>query len=353
MIEMSKTYAGAGVDVKKEAADIKALAEIVKQTFKFRDGRLGEVRKDIGFFAGLIEFGDKYLVFSADGVGSKVIVAQMADKYDAVGIDMIAMNVNDVICTGAEPFALVDYLAMEKTNAYIMREIANGLCKGAEQANIAIVGGETATLKNVIKGIEGKGFDLAGACLGFVDKSRVITGEKVKIGDSIIGLQSSGIHSNGLTLAQEVLFEHYKINDKLPWNKTVAEELLTPTIIYVRPVLDMLENNFESIHGLANITGSGLTNILRLNPNFKYEITDLLPTPLIFDEIQKLGNVSNEEMYKTFNMGVGFVIISDKPGNIINTTNKFNINAAVIGKVIEGKGLYIKQKDVYFSESIK
>jgi len=159
---MVTTYAKAGVDIDKEAESIKSLVDVVKKSFAFRKGKIGEPKAEIGHFANFVDFGDKYLVLSSDGVGTKVLVAQLANQYDTVGIDMIAMNVDDIICVGAEPIALVDYLAMERTDPDIMKEIGVGLLKGAEQANIVIVGGETATLKDVIRGIDHKGFDLAG-----------------------------------------------------------------------------------------------------------------------------------------------------------------------------------------------
>jgi len=344
--KMGMTYSKAGVDIDREAASIKCLVDIIKKSFEFRRGKPGEPKSEIGHFANFIEFDDKYLVLSSDGVGTKVLVAQLANKYDTIGIDMIAMNVNDIICIGAEPIALVDYLAMEKIDPEIMRELGIGLLEGARQADIAIVGGETATLKDMIKGIDHKGFDLAGAALGFVEKNRLVLGDKIEPGDKIIGLASSGIHTNGLTLARKVIFEKYTINEKLPWKKTVAEELLTPTRIYVKPVLDMLKKDFNNIHGLAHITGGGFLNIKRLNKNVGYNIKKLLPIPKIFSEIQKLGDIDEKEMFRTFNMGVGFCVIAEKEKEVMKIAKKYNIEASVIGDVDSTKKILIEEYDV-------
>ncbi len=343
---MVTTYAKAGVDIDKEAESIKSLVDVVKKSFAFRKGKIGEPKAEIGHFANFVDFGDKYLVLSSDGVGTKVLVAQLANQYDTVGIDMIAMNVDDIICVGAEPIALVDYLAMERTDPDIMKEIGVGLLKGAEQANIVIVGGETATLKDVIRGIDHKGFDLAGAALGFVKKDKIIVGDKIEPGDKIIGLASSGIHTNGLTLARKVIFEKYKINDILPWGKTVAEELLTPTKIYVKPVLEMIKSDFENIHGLAHITGGGFLNIRRLNENVGYKIEKLLPIPEIFSEIKRLGKIQDKEMFRTFNMGVGFCVIAKEEKEIIRIAEKYGTAADVIGEVDKTKKITIEEYNI-------
>ncbi|WP_456472865.1 phosphoribosylformylglycinamidine cyclo-ligase [Methanocaldococcus sp.] len=319
------TYKDAGVDIEYEDKIIKALISQIK--FK---------RKDIKpvltqHYAGAVEFGDYYLVLTTDGVGSKMIVAEMANKFDTVPIDMIAMNVNDAICIGAEPIALVDYIAAGKITEEIAKQIGEGLNKGAEEANINIIGGETATLPDMVKGI-----DLAGTVLAIVKKDEIITGEKIEEGDVIVGLRSSGIHSNGLTLARKVIFDiaKLKIDDKLSYGKTVKEELLTPTKIYVKPVLEMVKK--LNIKGLAHITGGTFRKLRRLNKNVIYYI-DNFPEPLpIFKEIQRLGNIDIEEMFRTFNMGIGFcVIVSENEANkVIEIANKYGIEGYKIGKIL-------------------
>ncbi|WP_423793200.1 phosphoribosylformylglycinamidine cyclo-ligase [Methanocaldococcus indicus] len=326
------TYKDAGVDIDKEDKVIKALISQIK--FKRDDYK----PNFLGHYAGGIEFGDYYLVLSTDGVGSKMIIAEKAKKFDTVAIDMIAMNVNDAICIGAEPVALVDYLAVGYIDEEIAKQIGEGLNKGAEEANINILGGETATLPDLINGI-----DLAGTVLAIVKKDAVITGEKIEEGDAIVGLRSSGIHSNGLSLARKVFFDiaKMKLDDKLSYGKTLKEELLTPTKIYVKPVLEMIKK--VNVKGLAHITGGSFRKLRRLKSMVYY--IDNLPEPLpIFKEIQRLGNVPDEEMFRTFNMGIGFcVIISEKDvKKIIDIAKKYDIDAYIIGRVynkleIDGK----------------
>ncbi|WP_292460709.1 phosphoribosylformylglycinamidine cyclo-ligase [Methanothermococcus sp.] len=337
------SYKDAGVDIYKEDKIIKALVSQI--TFKRTDS-IKPAEELKGHYAGAIEFGDYYLVLCTDGVGSKMIVAEMANKFDTVPIDMIAMNVNDAICIGAEPVALVDYMAVEDINEDIARQIGKGLNKGLKESNINLIGGETATLPDMVKGI-----DIAGTVLAIVKKDEVISGNDVKKGDVIIGLRSSGIHSNGLSLARKVFFDIGKmdINDELSHGKTIAEELLTPTRIYVKPVLEMIKK--IDVKGLAHITGGGFRKLIRLNKNVVYLINNL-PEPLpIFKEIQRIGNVSDEEMFKTFNMGIGFCIVVDKEDaeKVIEIANHHNIPAYIIGKIedeIEVNGKKINNKVV-------
>ncbi|MFO7872032.1 MAG: phosphoribosylformylglycinamidine cyclo-ligase [Candidatus Undinarchaeales archaeon] len=311
------SYSKAGVDISEEEKAIKAIAEQLSETFKNRKG----VLKDIGTFANLIDIGNgKALALSTDGVGSKVLIAEQLEKYDTVGIDLIAMNVNDLICLGAEPIALVDYLAVRKPNENIMSEIGEGLKKGAEQAGIAIIGGETATLPEIIAG-DDNAFDIAGTAVGIVETEKAVTGENIKEGDVLIGLLSSGIHSNGLTLARKLLHD-----------KSDLVELLTPTKIYVKEILNLLDK--VEVTGLANITGGGLLNLKRLNENIGFKITNWPEVPEIFKKIQKRGHVPEEEMYKTFNMGIGFCVVvpESEAEKALDTLNE----AMVIGRAVEG-----------------
>jgi phosphoribosylformylglycinamidine cyclo-ligase len=234
----------------------------------------------------------------ADGVGTKVLVAEACRKYDTIGIDCVAMNVNDVICMGAEPLALVNYLALEKMRPKLVRELMLGLQKGAQEAGVAIVSGETAIMSDVIRG-----FDLAATVIGLAKKGNIITGAQIRPGDLVFGIRSSGIHSNGLTLARKLLLRPRV-------KREVAMELLRPTRIYVRQVLRLLRSQAE-IHGMAHITGGGYSKLKRLgvrsNVGF---VLDHLPKPQrIFTEIQRKGYLSDREMYRTFNMGIGFLVI--------------------------------------------
>ncbi len=314
-----KDYKSSGVDIKVEEKSIGALVSVIKETLNFRKGQIGATIGDIGSFSGFIEFGDYALSLATDGVGSKVLVAQKLKKYDTVGIDVIAMNVNDVICNGATPIAFVDYIALERTSEHILEEIAKGLLEGAKQANMPIIGGETATLPDIIKG-DGEGFDLAGTCLGVVEKDKIISGQDIKSGDILIGIASSGIHSNGLTLARKVLGE-----EDYP-------ELLIPTRIYVKQILELIEN--VKVKGMAHITGSGLLNLKRLKKGMGFEL-ELPEPPTIFKKIMATG-VEIEEMYKTFNMGTGFMVIVSKEekDKALQILNK-HYNSYAIGNVID------------------
>ncbi len=319
MAEM--TYARAGVNVEMENLAVRNMIKWLSKTFKFREGKTGEVMREIGSFANLIDMGEFALAMTTDGVGSKILVAEELNKYDTVGIDLVAMNVNDVICLGAEPIAMVDYLAVEAINPDIIREISIGIYEGAKIAGIAVIGGETAILPDMIKGIDKNGFDLAGTAVGIVKKDRIITGDKITPGDIVLGFKSNGIHSNGLTLARKVL------------PKTMWMELLNPTRIYVKEILELL-GNFD-IHGLANITGGTFRNLRRIT-RFGFHL-DSMPEPqMIFKKIQELGNVTDKEMYRTFNMGIGFcVIVDENNANRILQNYGERYRISKIGYVVE------------------
>jgi len=238
------------------------------------------------------------LALHADGVGSKVLVADALRKYDTIGIDCVAMNVNDIICVGAKPLALVDYLALEKPQPTVVAAIMKGLRKGAQEAGVAVVGGETAIVPELVHG-----FDLSGAVVGIVKRNSIITGEQIEPGDVILGLRSNGIHSNGLTLARKVLLGRRA-------HQVFARELLRPTRIYVKQISKLLQSKLE-VHGLAHITGGAYSKLKRIGERAKtgFQLDNLPNPPWIFKEIQTLGQVSDREMYRTFNMGIGFVII--------------------------------------------
>ncbi|MGZ7046769.1 MAG: phosphoribosylformylglycinamidine cyclo-ligase [Methanobacterium sp.] len=298
------TYSESGVDINLEEKTVSALVSEIKKTLSFRD-----VMTESGHFAALVKLGNKAIAMSTDGVGSKILVAKMMNKYDTVGIDCIAMVVNDILCVGAEPIAMVDYLAVETADPEIASQIGKGLAKGSEMSKIAMIGGETASLPEIVKD-----FDLAGTGIGIVDIDKIITGKKIIEGDVLIGIESNGIHSNGLSLARKVFFDKLglNVNDPLPDDPetTVGEELLRPTAIYVKTILDLINSDID-IHGLAHITGGGVLNLKRLKKGMGYYI-DNLPEPYpIFKTIYN-SNVPLEEMYRVFNMNIGFVVILDE-----------------------------------------
>ncbi|WP_290597726.1 MULTISPECIES: phosphoribosylformylglycinamidine cyclo-ligase [unclassified Archaeoglobus] len=319
-------YAKAGVDIREEERAIKSLARVIKH-----------VRKGFGkpiltsHYAGVIDCGDFGIAITTDGVGSKILVAEAINKFDTIGIDCVAMNVNDLVAVGAEPLAMVDYIAIEKPDERIMAEIAKGLEEGCRIANITLLGGETATLPEIIRG-----FDLAGTAIGVVEKDKIVTGERVEPGDVIVAIPSSGIHSNGLTLARKVVeMAGMSYHDKFN-GKTIGEELLTPTRIYME-VLDVLKRC--DVHGLAHITGSGLLKLKRLRGDVKYVVDKPLEPQKIFRLIQELGEVDEDEMYRTFNMGMGFMIVlpEDEAGKAVKLCD-----GSVVGYVEKGEGVYVK-----------
>ena len=301
-------YAAAGVDVGEADRAVGALVSVLKTIDPGRPRRA----LDLGaHYAAVLEIAPNLgIAVGTDGVGSKLIVAEITGRYDTVGIDCIAMNVNDVICVGAEPIAVLDYIAVQQADAEVLAAIATGLKAGAQAAGVEIPGGEVAVLPELIQGHPSPhGFDLTAACFGTVALDAVITGAARRAGDAVIGLPSSGIHSNGYTLARRVL-EPLGFETTPPelGGASVADALLEPTLIYVRAVLELLRSGIP-VHGLAHITGGGLRNLLRLHGDGGWEISDPLPVPAVFDLIAREGDVGPEELYEVFNMGCGFVAV--------------------------------------------
>ena len=300
----------------------------ISSTFALRKGKAGEPLPIFGHYGGVFTVGNDQLVMHCDGVGTKVLVAQDLEKYDTVGIDAIAMNVNDIVCMGAEPLVGVDYLALAKEDGKIVEEIMKGLVKGAEESNCAIIGGETAIIPDLLK--NEKTLDLTFTVIGRV-KKKVITGSEIQQGDILIGLESSGIHSNGYTLARKAL-------DTKKW----GNEMLTPTRIYVKPVLDLIEAC--EIHGIAHITGGGFSKLTRLNKTYGFMLDQMPKLPQIFEAIHK--NVPDiQEMYRTFNCGIGMVVVVPKreENKVFEILRKHKISASVIGSITDKKGVWLKK----------
>jgi phosphoribosylformylglycinamidine cyclo-ligase len=255
-----------------------------------------------GHYANVVRLDEKTgIALSTDGVGTKLVLAERMGRWDTVGIDCVAMNVNDVVCVGAEPLAMVDYLAVDRADPDVAGAIGVGLARGAELAGIEIVGGELAQLGELINGL-----DLAGACFGVVQLDSLVTGAAIEPGDAVIGLPSSGLHSNGYTLARSVLDEVGLDDERL--GRPLGHVLLEPTEIYVKPIVELLRSEVE-VRGLAHITSGGLKNLLRLEAEVAYEIDAPLPVPPIFSLIQEMGDVGDEEMHEVFNMGCGFCVV--------------------------------------------
>jgi len=292
----SRTYREAGVDINLEAKAISGLVQ--KLTFR----RKGEypMLGSVGHFAGLIDFGPLALALTVDGVGTKMLVADRLQDWSTVGIDCMAMNVNDLYVMNMEPVAFVDYIATDRLSVEQMAQIGLGLNEGARQANVNIVGGETATLKGLVNGL-----DLAGTCIGVQEKKKVINGEKIRPGDLVVGIPSFGIHSNGLSLARQVVESEDAWDKTLATGRSIGRELLVPTRIYFE-VLTLTRET--EVHGMCHVTGGGLLNFSRLT-KYGFEFTDPMPPQEIFTWIQAHGKVETAEMYRTFNMGMGYAFI--------------------------------------------
>jgi phosphoribosylformylglycinamidine cyclo-ligase len=296
---MSDAYAKAGVD--QGAAD-SAVAGLVRALGAIKLDRPSLQVPLPGHYASVIKIGENAgIALSTDGVGTKLLVAEELGRFDTVGIDCVAMNVNDVICVGAEPLAMLDYIAVQKADPAVCEEIGVGLARGAELAGVEIPGGELAQLGDLVSSV-----DVSGACFGTVDLDAIVDGGAVQPGDSVIGLPSSGIHSNGYTLARAALHGIPFDDDRL--GRPLGDVLLEPTEIYVKPIVELLRSDVE-VRGLAHITSGGTGNLLRLVAEVGYEIDDPLPVPPIFALIQENGDVSAEEMYDVFNMGCGFCVV--------------------------------------------
>ncbi|WGI18137.1 phosphoribosylformylglycinamidine cyclo-ligase [Methanonatronarchaeum sp. AMET-Sl] len=330
---MGLNYKEAGVDISQEEKTIEALAGALAGTKNTRKGEYQPLNIE-GHYAGLIEAGNKIMAMATDGVGSKLIIAKEMNDYTGLGIDCIAMNVNDIICTGAEPVAFVDYLAFEKPDPKAAEEIGESIKKGADKANISVLGGETATLPEIIKG-----FDIAGTSVGFTEPENLVTGEKIQAGDKIIGIKSSGIHSNGLTLARKSIEKSDITYQTEIDGEKIGKTLLTPTRIYVKEILEI--NQKCNVTGLAHITGGGLRNLNRLGEH-RYNIKNPIKPQPIYSHIQRLGEITDLEMYRVFNMGTGFCITTPNPTKPLKILEKHDREAKIIGEVEKGKGVNIK-----------
>ena len=305
---MTDAYAESGVDTAAADRGVAALVGVLRSIDLGRPSRTVPLP---GHFAAVLEIAPGLgLALGTDGVGSKLIVAEQTGRYDTVGIDCVAMNVNDVVCVGARPLALLDYLAVERADPEVMRQIGVGLKRGAELAGVEIPGGEVAVLPELIRGHPSpNGFDLTAACVGTVALDAIVSGAECRPGDALIGVPSSGLHSNGYSLARRALGA-LALEDRPQalGGASVADALLEPTVIYVRGALDLLGSGLR-VHGLAHITGGGLLNLTRLNADVGFEVSDPLSVPPVFGLVRELGEVSDAEMWQVFNMGCGFCVV--------------------------------------------
>lgn len=334
-------YSKAGVDIKKIRKIQSKIGKLVSKTHFGFENKNWKVLSGFGHYAGLIEIESKVIALHTDGIGTKIIVAQLMNKFDTLGIDCVAMNVNDIICIGAIPVGFLDYIAMKKPDHYLVTELLKGLTIGAKESNVAIVGGETAILPDLLNQTEEYSFDLVGTVFGVTDKKTLVMGDKITEGDIIIGLESTGLHSNGYSLARKVLLPKYKLKNSHSFlESSIGEELLKPTRIYVKPILDILKSERVSIHGLAHITGGSFSKLSRLNNKVNFNLDDPPQQGGIFKLIQQVGKISHREMYSTFNMGIGFCIVvsKSKVDNLIQVLDKHKLKCHEIGNVTKGTG---------------
>ena len=341
---MTETYESAGVRQQGDA--LSSIQQHLGPTLGLPTD--AEVLTRFGQYASVLKVNeDVAIAISTDGVGSKTIVASMLDRYDTIGFDCVAMNVNDVICVGARPFAMVDYLGVHTLDPRRADEILRGLGAAAKEAGVAIPGGELAQLPEVI-GSDGttpgddKAFDLVGTCIGTLHPDKLVVGQGVKAGDAIIGIASSGIHSNGLTLARNVLLKQagMSLDEQVGLGRTLGDELLEPTEIYVRAIVDLWNADIYPT-GLVHVTSDGFANLCRLDARVGYRIEALPSAPSIFGLIQVRGGIADEEMYRVFNMGVGFVVIVDDAAaeGTLQSIAGSGYNAMRIGEVTDEAGV--------------
>jgi phosphoribosylformylglycinamidine cyclo-ligase len=335
-------YASAGVDTDQADLGVEALVEVLKT---IDPGRAQLAVPLPGHYASVMRIAPGLgIALATDSVGSKVIIAEALQRFDTIGIDCIAMNVNDLICVGAEPLALLDYVAVERADPEQLRELAIGLKMGAELAGIEIPGGEVCQLPEVIRGHPSPhGFDLVGSAFGTVALDRILDGGAIVPGDVVIGLPASGVHSNGLTLARRALLDSggLRLQDRPAelGGASVGETLLEPTVIYVRAVLELLRSDLP-VHGLAHITGGGLLNLLRIGKGVGYEIDVPLPVSPIFSLIEQRGAVSPAEMWEVFNMGCGFCVMvpAESADRTVSRLATHHPGTAVIGRLTSQAG---------------
>jgi len=342
---VSDAYAAAGVDTGQADQGVAALVGVLRG---IDSGRAPLSVPLPGHYASVIRLPAAPgvgIALATDSVGSKVIVAEQAGRFDTIGIDCVAMNVNDLICVGAEPLALLDYIAVERADPGLLRELAVGLRAGAEAAGVEIPGGEVCQIPEVLRGHPSPfGFDLVGSAFGTVALDEILDGAAVRPGDALIGLPASGVHANGLTLARRALLEDggLSIDSRPPelGGATVADVLLEPTVIYVRAALALLRSEIE-LRALAHITGGGLMNLLRIGTGIGYELREPLPVPAVFGLIAARGGVPTAEMWEVFNMGCGMVamVAAEQAAAAVELLSEFHPGTAVIGSVTDRAGL--------------
>ena len=326
-------YARSGVDTEEADRALSRLLLEISPTQAFgAPSQLG-----VGHFAALIRLGPVQLALTTDGVGTKLLVAQLTQRYDTVGIDCVGMNVNDLICVGATPAAMLDYIAIETADPEIFAQIGRGLAEGAKLAQVSIVGGETAQIPEMLRGATaGTGLDLVGMAVGVVHEGDFVDGSEVQPGDAVIGIESNGLHSNGYTLARQTLIPRFPLDSYVPeLDKTLADELLRPVRIYVPQVRALREAGIQP-RAISHITGDGLLNLRRVEAPVGFELTHLPEPEPIFQLIEQVGRISRSEMRTVFNMGIGLtlVVAETEVEHTLNTLRATGTSAWRIGRTV-------------------
>ena len=331
------TYDASGVATLQVEGGLRGLAGWIHKTFEFNPIK---PQLPLGYYANVLPLtAEVGLAISTDSVGTKVLIAELLGKFDTVGIDCVAMNANDVLCVGARPVSMVDFIAVEQATPGFLEELAKGLHEGARLAGINIPGGEVAQVRELIRGArEGSGFELVGTCVGTVHPQRVLIGQDVRPGDVVVGIASSGVHSNGFTLARRVLFDQAKLKldgRVAELGRTIGEELLVPTHLYCREAVQMLDEAL-AVKAMLHITGDGFLNLTRVAAPVGFVIDRLLEVPPIFDVIQKSGQVPDAEMFRVFNMGVGFcvVVAANDAARVVEIAKAHGKAAAPVGYAV-------------------
>ena len=333
-------YKSAGVDLDLYEQSMSRLPELINRT-----KRPGVIDLP-GGFAGLFRlaeagrYDDPVLVSGTDGVGTKLKVAFAAHKYDTVGVDLVAMCVNDCLCLGAEPLFFLDYIALDRDDPDRLAALVAGVAEGCRQAGCALLGGETAIMPSVYAKDE---FDMAGFCVGVADRTRIIDGKAIRPGDVVLGLPSSGFHSNGYSLIRKIVFEHagLRVGDMVPeLGRTVGEALLQPTTIYARPIVALLKTVPDAVHGMAHVTGGGLAeNLERVLPeNCRAVLRRGWPEPPVFGWVQRLAGIDEPEMDRVFNRGVGFVLVAERGREtaVVDSLRADGVEPFPLGEIDEG-----------------
>ena len=357
-------YSSSGVDIDAETNAVAALIGTLGASTRKKGMKGAPVILDRGF-GGLLEFDDKWLAMATDGVGSKLQIANTMGRYQGVGIDCVAMNVNDLLCVGAEPIGFVDYIAVPYPNETVHQSIGESLSEACARANVTLAGGETATLPGIVNEL-----DLSGTALGWLPAGEAVTGVSASPGDVLIGIPSSGIHSNGYSLVRGVLSKtNVNLLEPAPFDSThpyreiendvgdLGSVLLNPTRIYVNPIVDLLFGkdtpcSRNDVHGIAHITGGGLSNLLRLNDSVGFEIDKPLSPHPEFGWIQEQGGVTSWEMHRVFNMGMGIVLIvsNDTAEDVEKWVSGRIPGSQKIGYVVEGAGVHHSPLDLMYTE---